>query len=169
MPETGAAKAVMLSKLVEQLRQLTISGAIKAGGEPTDAGRKGGHWDGAAPPSDTDGSHGQLSWGEKEIVTVQTCWGAKEKDEPGDVAQLSCSVKCGIPSKSLGVLPPPGKVNWRLRVAPEGSVFAIENFWEVGADPRSCAGKARVAGLKDIGWEHAVVAPNPRHMFPTSP
>jgi hypothetical protein len=60
-------------------------------------------------------------------------------------------VKCGIASKSLGVLPTPLKVNWRLRVELDGSVFATTKLWEVGADPRSCAGKVRLAGVTVTG------------------
>jgi hypothetical protein len=85
---------LLLSALVGLV---TATVAVRAGGEDIDAGRKGGHFDGTAP----DGSHGQLCCGENEIVIVQLCCGASEKGDPGVVAQVSCSLKLGRPSKSL--------------------------------------------------------------------
>jgi hypothetical protein len=95
---------------VAQVRQATLSDALRAGGELNGKARNGGHWDGAAPPDDAIGIHGQLCCGENETVIVQLCCEASVKDDPGDVVQESCSLKCGIPSKSLGVLLEPGKV-----------------------------------------------------------
>lgn len=93
-PDIGTAKDLSVSALVGLVM---VSTALSAGGDGTVAGRKGGHCDGAAD----DGSHGQLCCGENETVIVQLCCGARENDDPGDVVQLSCSVKLGSPSKSL--------------------------------------------------------------------
>src|SRR5262249_19120435 len=47
------------------------------------------------------GSHGQLCCGLKVTLMEQDCPGKREKDIPGDDAQLSCSEKLGRPVKSL--------------------------------------------------------------------
>src|ERR1700749_3221989 len=81
-PEIGTAKAVRLSALTWVL---TVKVAFKGYGQA----------DGAIPPNDGDGSQGQLCCGENEIVIEQLCSGAREKVAPGELAQLSCSVKFG--------------------------------------------------------------------------
>src|SRR5882757_4557678 len=84
----GTANFVSLSAL---LGLLTVNAAAIGKGQE----------DGETPPSEVDGSHGQLCCGEKETVMEQLCCGAWEKDDPGGLAQLSCSVKFASPSKSL--------------------------------------------------------------------
>src|SRR6516162_4581482 len=87
-PVIGTAKAVRLSALT---CVLTVTMAFSGYG----------HEEGFIPPSETDGSQGQLCCGENEIVIEQLCSGASEKVPPGELAQLSCSVKFGTPLKSL--------------------------------------------------------------------
>ena len=88
VPLMGTANAVSLSAL---MGLLTVSVAA----------RGKGHDDGGSPPSAVDGNQGQLCCGEYEIVMVQLSWGPRAKDDPGGLAQLSCSVKFGNPVKSL--------------------------------------------------------------------
>ena len=73
----------------------TVTIALCAGGDEIDAERNGGHCDGAEPPNDARGTHGQLCCGEKEIEIVQLCCGFSEKDAPADGAQSSVSEKLG--------------------------------------------------------------------------
>jgi hypothetical protein len=84
----GTANAVLLSALVGLL---TVKLALKGNGQS----------DGGSPPNAVDGNQGQLCWGENAMVMVQLCWGARENVDPAGLAQLSCSVKFAIPSKSL--------------------------------------------------------------------
>jgi hypothetical protein len=133
MPLIGTTNVVSVSAL---LGLTTLIIAVCAGGDGTEAGRKGGHCDGAAAV----GSQGQLCCGENVMLTVQLCCGPSEKGDPGEVAQLSCSVKLGRPLKSLtGKLTLPElsrNVNARpLSVAPAGSVFVTVMLCVVGVVP----------------------------------
>src|SRR4029077_15424944 len=118
---------------------------------------------------------GQLCCGANEILTVQLCCGPSEKGDPGDVAQLSCSVKLGRPSKSLTgkfELPEASRnVNTRpLSVVPAGSVFVRVMLWVVGVVPSIWVGKVIDAGIKEMGCVQALlVVPTPKQMFPSSP
>src|SRR5262249_10098970 len=70
----------------------------------TDAVSGKGHDVGGAPEIDEgfpNGSQGQLCWGLKVTLMEQDCPDKREKDIPGDAAQLSCSEKLGRPVKSL--------------------------------------------------------------------
>jgi hypothetical protein len=90
-----------------QLGQVRLMAAASAGGAATCTGRtgwKGGHREGAAKsPAPTDtGCQGQLSCGEKLIVSVQLCCGASENVEPGGELHVSASLKLGTALKSPG-------------------------------------------------------------------
>jgi hypothetical protein len=85
------------------------------------------------------GSQGQLCCGENETEIVQLCCGPRLKGDPRELAQLSCSMKLGSKSKSLGLLEAEGitvSPSVRpFRVAPEGSVFVRVTVWVVAGDP----------------------------------
>src|SRR5579862_6230317 len=81
-----------------------------------------GHEAGGSPPSAVEGSQGQLCCGENAIVMVQLCCGLRLNAAPGELAQLSCSVKFGKPVKSLApnglVSPGAGLISVRDKVKP---------------------------------------------------
>jgi hypothetical protein len=162
VPLMGTANAVSLSALIGLL---AVNFATRGNGQA----------DGGSPPSAVDGSQGQLCCGENEIVIEQLCCGARENADPDGLAQLSCSVKFGSPSKSLNpkrlVFP-----DWGLndndkpvRGVPERPVFVSVIVCMVGADPTCCAGKVIEAGASIIGCVQLVVFPNPKHTSPMSP
>jgi hypothetical protein len=98
----GTLKVVLVSANVGLFTPFTLTVAVIAGGEGTNAGRNGGHCDGGNPvdPAKLVGIQGQLCCGENETVMAQLCCGPSEKVEPGG-AQLSNSAKFGWPLKSL--------------------------------------------------------------------
>src|SRR5215469_1538453 len=98
IPVTGTSKVVFPSALVWLI---TLTFALEAGGEGTDVLTKGGHFEGGT----VVGIQVQLCCGENMTVIVQLCCGPRENDEPAGFAQLSCSLKLGMPLKSL---PPNG-------------------------------------------------------------
>src|SRR5258706_5078268 len=99
--------------------------------------------------------------GNSVVARTRSLWNSfaadREKVDPGGFAHVSCEVKLGRPSKSLGpkrlVFPDCGlNVNDRPeRVVPEGSVLVSVIVCAVGADPTCCAGKVSDAGDKRMG------------------
>ena len=102
-----------------------------------------GHAEGATPPSELEGSQGQLCCGENEIVIEQLCKGAKEKLAPGELAQLSCSVKFGSSLKSLdpnGLVKPLcglKEIDNPVSGVPDTALLVTMMVCAVGADPTS--------------------------------
>ena len=143
---TGTAKDVLLSALAGLF-------TVKL------AARGNGHCDGAAPRIEGEfpnGIHGQLSCGLKVIVIEHDCPGPREKLDPSDEAQVSCSAKFGRPLKSLGPLSKSPLFTDQLkviplRVAPEGSLLVRVIVWVVGAEPSNCGGNVRRADDSVIG------------------
>jgi hypothetical protein len=127
-PLMGTANAVRLSALTGLF---TVKAAVRGTGQA----------DGGFPPSAVDGNQGQLCCGENAIVMEQLCWGAREKDDPAGLAQLSCSVKFAIPSKSLspkGLVAPDCGLNDKdnpERGVPLSPVLVSVIVCAVGADP----------------------------------
>ena len=127
-PVIGTAKALRLSALT---CVLTVTVAFSGDG----------HADGDTPPSETEGNHGQLCWGENEIVIEQLWSGANENDAPGESAQLSCSVKFAVPLKSLapnGLVIPVCGLNEMVNPesgVPDKALLVNVIVWVLGADP----------------------------------
>ena len=157
-PVIGTAKAVSSSALVGLL---TVSVAVKGHGQ----------CGGGIPPDAVDGNHGQLSCGENEIVIEQLCCGASVNVAPGELAQVSCSVKFGTPSKSLGpnrlVVPACGlnDSNKPVSGVPERAVLVRVMVCAVAADPTCCGGKVSEAGTNVIGCVQPSYCPKPGRRF----
>jgi hypothetical protein len=104
-----------------------------------------------------DGNHGQLCCGENAIVMEQLCCGAREKFDPGVLAQLSCSVKFGRPLKSLtpnGLVLPDCGLNDNDKPdsgTPDTLLLVSVRTCAVGTDPTCWAGKVIKAGVSKIG------------------